>query len=211
MGTKGAATADQAPEHSAEPHERRRHRRVELPLKARYMLRDGGEHVCEIENISVGGAMLKAETAGAPGERVILYIEQIGRFEAHIVRTSETGFAVRFLQHAQKAHRTADALTWLLNGGESAGKRAAPRLRQNKQSSIRMDDGSETPCIILDISLTGASIGIDPRPPIGTNLHLGLTAARVVRHHPNGVGVMFTGSSDASCRMSEVMRSLKKK
>jgi hypothetical protein len=46
---------------------------------------------------------------------------------------------------------------------------------------------------VLDISISGASIGTPARPDIGTEVVLGdqKLRARVMRHHAQGFGVQF--------------------
>ena len=75
--------------------ERRRYRRVRVNLVGRYMLATGDEHECRIRDISPGDLALMAPISGRVGERVIAYIDQIGRLEGVIVRNFPSGFAFR--------------------------------------------------------------------------------------------------------------------
>jgi hypothetical protein len=45
---------------------------------------------------------------------------------------------------------------------------------------------------VLDVSLSGAAVAVEARPPIGSMVTVGRTAARVVRHIENGLAVEFT-------------------
>ena len=66
------------------PHaqERRRFQRVRVNLLGRYMLPDRREFPCQVVNMSPGGMALIAPMIGHIGERVIAYVDQIGR--AHV-------------------------------------------------------------------------------------------------------------------------------
>ena len=55
----------------------------------------------------------------------------------------------------------------------------------------------------MDISLTGASLEIAPRPPLGSRLILGRMTAKVVRRHDKGVSVIFTGAAQ---QMEDVIK-----
>jgi hypothetical protein len=179
---------------SASPEDRRRHARVALPLKARVLSERGQEHACIVVNASAGGALLKTRTPPAENEQVVLYIDEIGRFEGRVVRAGKHSFAVDYRSRRAKAQRTADALTAAANAAERGIlRRAAPRIKQDAPATVVFEDGSQQACSILDISLTGASIQIEPRPPLGTTLTLGRMEAKVVRRHETGVGLVFSG------------------
>ncbi|MEE2691036.1 MAG: PilZ domain-containing protein [Pseudomonadota bacterium] len=183
--------------------ERRRHVRVEMPLKARFLRADGEEHPCLVVNISAGGALMRAKNPPAESENIVIYIDEIGRFEGRVVRAGKHSFAVDYRGRRSKSSRTADSLTQALNNpGRRIDRRVAPRIRQEAHATVRLESGEVIPCSILDISLTGASIEIEPRPALGTVLTLGKMSAKVVRRHEKGVGVVFSG---AAKRMDDVV------
>jgi hypothetical protein len=64
--------------------ERRRFQRVRVDLLGRYMLPDRREFPCQVVNMSPGGMALIAPVAGEPGERVIAYVDHLGRLEGHL-------------------------------------------------------------------------------------------------------------------------------
>ena len=87
--------------------ERRGHPRVRVALPGRYMLPNRAEFPCTATDASVRGFALSAPERGKVGERVIIYIEPIGRIEAVIVRHIEDGFAVTFGDKSRAAHNLA--------------------------------------------------------------------------------------------------------
>ena len=179
--------------------DRRRHRRVRLRLLGRFMRADEREYPCQVINISAGGIALKAPVAGEIGERVVCYIDEIGRIEGEIVRTFAEGFAVRIHATAHKREKLASQLTWLINRDKLnlANLRAHDRYPPNKpHTTITYSDGTSTPCRVLDISLSGASVAVDPRPVRGQEVTLGRMRGRVVRHHEQGVGIQFVDIQD---------------
>lgn len=178
----------------ADGAERRRHIRIALPLKARFLTADGVEQNCLVVNISAGGALFKAKTPPPENCTVVLYIDQIGRFEGRVVRSGRHSFAVDYRTKRGRAVKTADALMEAMNlRGPRHDRRLAPRIRHESHAVVILESGVAIPCSILDISLTGASIEIEPRPALGTTLTLGKMAAKVVRRHDKGVGVVFSG------------------
>lgn len=189
--------------------ERRRHARVEAPLKARYLGPDGHEHPCLVVNISAGGALLRAKISPAESDSIVLYVDEVGRFECKVIRSGKHSFAVDYRGRRSKTARTADALTLTLNqpSQKAAELRAAPRIKHDEPALVTLENGDRIPCSIIDISLTGASIEIDPRPPLGSILALGKTRAKVVRRHEKGVGVIFSGPA---ARMEDAIKSTAK-
>lgn len=183
--------------------ERRRHIRIEIPLKARFLTSDGKEHACLVANISAGGALLRTKHPPKKGERIVIYIDSVGRFEASVARSGKYSFAVSYTGRREKFTRNADVLTEVVNSGKRQhDRRIAPRIRHDSHALVTLANGEQKNCAILDISLTGAAIEIDPRPPLGSMLTLGRMAAKVVRRHEKGVGVLFTGPAQ---RMDDVI------
>jgi uncharacterized protein (DUF2252 family) len=99
------------------PHaqERRRHQRVSVNLLGRYMLANRHEYPCQVVNMSPGGMALIAPVMGNVGERVIAYVDHLGRLEGTVARHLENGFAMTILATARKRDKLAAQLTWLAN------------------------------------------------------------------------------------------------
>src|SRR5258708_24195615 len=95
--------------------ERRRHQRVRIDLLGRLMLENRQEYACRIINMSPGGAAVMAETPGKIGERVIAYVDHLGRLEGKIAREFEGGFAMSIGATPRKREKLAAQLTWLAN------------------------------------------------------------------------------------------------
>src|SRR5512146_2725345 len=95
--------------------ERRRHQRVKVNLLGRYMLADRREFPCQVVNMSPGGIALVAPVLGNPGERVIAYVDHLGRLEGKISRLLDNGFAMTISATLRKRDKLAAQLTWLAN------------------------------------------------------------------------------------------------
>ncbi len=95
--------------------ERRRQQRVKVNLLGRYMLADRREFPCQVIDMSPGGMAVVAPMVGAPGERVIAYVDHLGRLEGKITRLLDNGFAMSISATARKRDKLAAQLTWLAN------------------------------------------------------------------------------------------------
>jgi hypothetical protein len=174
--------------------EKRNFQRVQVKLQGRFMLEDRSEYPCEVLNISPGNVALKASTLGTPGEKVIVYLDHIGRLEGVLTRRLDDGFAMTIIASDRKKDKLAAQLTWLANKHELGlpedrrHERVAPR---NPISSLELDDGRQYPCRIIDLSLSGAAIEIDVRPDIGSHVVLGSMKGQVVRHFEEGIAIEF--------------------
>ncbi len=174
--------------------ERRYFQRVHVKIYGRFMLEDRSEHNCQVIDMSPGDVLFRSETSGKLGEKVIAYLDHIGRIEGVITRRLDDGFAARIIASDRKRDRLAAQLTWLANKHEldlpedRRHERVTPR---NPISTIKLEDGREYRCRIVDLSLSGAAIEIDVRPAVGTPVTLGTMRGRVVRHFEEGVAVEF--------------------
>lgn len=194
-------------EASPSADERRRHRRVDLALKARVLKADGEEEPCLVVNISAGGVLLKAVNPPQAGEKVVVYIDDVGRHEGFVIRSAKHHFAVDYRNRPKKAKRAADTLTYALNNKHMRlDRRASPRIKTDEPTVLTLANGDMISCEILDVSLTGASVAVDPKPPLGAAVTVGRMAGKVVRVHEKGVGVVFTG---AAAKMEEVIENTK--
>jgi hypothetical protein len=66
----------------------------------------------------------------------------------------------------------------------------------NPSSKLILPSGEVHACKVIDVSLSGASIAIEARPPVNTMVILGRMRGRVVRHHDQGVGIQFATLQD---------------
>src|SRR6478609_9553238 len=175
--------------------ERRRFQRVSVNLTGRYMLADRREFPCQVVNMLPGGIALIAPVAGQPGERVIAYVDHLGRLEGHIARIFQNGYAMTIAATTRKRDKLAAQLTWLANRhilGLPEDRRHGRVAPRKPVTQLAMPNGVKLTCRIIDLSLSGAAITTDQRPAIGMLVNLGAVQGRVVRHLDDGFAVEFT-------------------
>lgn len=173
--------------------------RVRVSVLGRYMLADRREFPCQVLEMSPGDAIVIAPAAGLVGERVIAYLDQIGRVESTVINQIDGGFLMDIAASPRKRDKMAAQLTWLANKDvlnlpeDRRHERVVPDIRH---STVVLDDGRRYNCKIIDISLSGAAIELDVRPAIGTPVTLGRMRARVMRHFQDGVAVEFSSAQE---------------
>jgi hypothetical protein len=176
-----------------------RFQRVKVSVLGRYMLADRREFPCQVLEMSPGDAVVVAPVAGGVGERIIAYLDHIGRIEGQISAESDGGFVMEVAASSRKRDKMAAQLTWLANKDvlnlpeDRRHERVVP---DNRHSTVVLDDGRRYNCKIIDISLSGAAIELAVRPAMGTPVTLGRMRARVVRHFTDGVAVEFSSAQE---------------
>ena len=174
--------------------DRRRHKRVSVTLLGRFMRANKQEYPCKLYDMSVGGAAMMSPVTVELEERIVAYFDHVGGLEGTVVRVFDGGFAIRFQATQHKREKLAALLTWLINRDELGGleeRRHERIVPKNSSSSLRLGEDLVVACNVIDVSISGASIGTEARPAIGQEVLLGKLRARVVRHHEVGVGVEF--------------------
>jgi c-di-GMP-binding flagellar brake protein YcgR len=179
--------------------ERRRFQRVKVHLLGRYMLPDRREFPCQIINMSPGGLALLAPGIGNVGDRVIAYLDHIGRVEGKITRIIDNGFAMTVSATARKRDKLAAQLTWLANRDilnlpeDRRHDRIVPR---NPIAVLTQEDGQRMSCRIMDLSLSGAAVAAESKPPLKSMVRIGCVPAQVVRYLEEGFALEFTHPQD---------------
>jgi hypothetical protein len=175
--------------------EQRSYQRVNVQVYGRFMREDRTEHACDIFDMSPGDISFRAKAPCLPGERVIAYLDHVGRIEGRVVRATSDGFAAEIVASDRKREKLAAQLTWLVNRHElnlPEDRRHGRAANQTVTASVmELEDGRKYPCRIIDLSLSGAALSVAVKPSLGTPVRLGVKQGRVVRHFEDGVAVEF--------------------
>ena len=174
--------------------DRRRHSRIKVSLFGRYMLTDRRELPCQTIDVSAGGVALAAPVVGHIGQRVVVYLEHLGRLEGDIVRHLKDGFAIQLRLSPLKRDKIADTLTWLANRnalGLPEDRRHERIEPIHKRVQVTMPDASLHPGMLVDVSLSGAFVKCPMTPQLGEVVIVGSTEGRVVRRTEEGFAIEF--------------------
>lgn len=168
--------------------------RVQVSLRGRYMLKSNEEYPCHTFEMSVSDISLFAPVKALPGEKVVLYLNELGRFVGACTLSTECGFEMTFNMSSKKRDRLADQLTWLANrfalelDDQRRHERFTPLL---ELAVLRLNAYEEHIVRVQSLSLSGAAILTDERPKIGARILIGRTPATVVRHFEDGIACEF--------------------
>jgi hypothetical protein len=167
---------------------------VKVNMFGRYMLENKREFPCQIDEMSPGTAKMSGPQAGEVGERVIAYMDHVGRLEGKVLRTYPGGFAMSINATPQKRDRLAAKITWVANRHELSlpeDRRHERVTPTTKLAEIKLEDQRTYSARIIDLSLSGAAVEMEVRPAIGTLIWIGNMRGRVVRHFDDGVALEF--------------------
>lgn len=174
--------------------EERQFSRVTISVQGRFMRADHSEYDCIVDQMSPFDAIISTGNRPETGERIVAYIDYIGRIEGKVTQVGIRSFTISINATDRKRDKLSAQLTWLANKHELAlpedrrHERVSP---SNPVSEIRLDDGRRYPCRIIDLSVSGAAVEIDVRPAFGTMVVLGNMRGRVVRHFQEGIAMEF--------------------
>lgn len=87
--------------------------RVTVNLLGRYMLENRREFPCQVISMSPQGMAVVAPVSGGEGERIVAYVDRVGRLEGAISRVFDHGFAVDFIATTRKREKLAARLAAL--------------------------------------------------------------------------------------------------
>jgi len=176
------------------PVERRRHQRVKVRLPGQFMREDRQEFSCVTIDISPGGIAFAADNPGDVGEKIIAYVNQIGRVQGVVVRQFIGGFAICMKLPTLKREKFADQLTWLANRqalGMPEDRRHERIIPRMPHTTLILPNGREFIARIIDVSISGAGLSVAVDIPVGAPVTIGNTRAQIVRTFPGGVAVEF--------------------
>ncbi len=178
-------------------------------LMGRYLLasRKNRSHrvqvfACRLQSISPQMMVAWAPVLGAPGEELSANFEPFGTVKGRVERLIDGGFSMAIEANALERDLLIKRIGWykkrVFHG--VADKRAHRRVMpRDPRSTILFGDGTRLPCLIIDMSRSGAALSADIQPDLGTPLAVGRVVARVVRWLDVGFAVQFLTEQDPEC------------
>lgn len=175
-------------------------------LMGRYLLasRKNRSHrvqvfACRLQSISSQLMVASAPVLGAPGEELSANFEPFGTVRGRVERLIDGGFSMAIEANALERDLLVKRIGWykkrVFHG--VADKRAHRRVMpRDPRSTILFGDGTRLPCLIIDMSRSGAALSADIQPDLGTPLAVGRVVARVVRWLDVGFAVQFLTEQD---------------
>lgn len=174
--------------------ERRRFRRLPIAVNGRMLDPIGREHDCRTADISPGDVRIAAPILPGVGDRVVLYLDRIGRVSGRVARKCGEGeVAIIFDFSAHKRERLAEQLTLEINKGLGIEEPVRPTASDSGQVvRLTFETGEVYDGEVLDFSLAGVTVRSKRPPPlIGVWVRVGNVYGRVARLIEGGFAIDF--------------------
>jgi hypothetical protein len=179
----------------AEELDRRRHRRVQWSVRVRGLTGEGEEFQAHTVDVCAGGLRINLARPLSEGERLVLYLDDIGRVEGVVARVlREVGYAIEFRVPVRKRDKIADQLTWLINKDKLglSDERESERRLGGGLVIATFSNGVSVSCTVVDVSIFGVALKTGgPRPMIGDRVTVGERSGTCVRYVEGGFAVDF--------------------
>jgi hypothetical protein len=160
-----------------------------LRLRGRYMLPDRSEHECETCAVAAEWIDFAAPGGADVGDRVIAYIDELGRIEGVVAAATTGGFAIAVTASLGKRERLTRKIAWLYDRQEGRAAEARKHQRIEPETEARIDivfEGQSDEAAVVDCSQSGVALYTELPLKPGDKLAIGGLTAKVVRIR-NGV------------------------
>jgi hypothetical protein len=157
------------------------------------------EFACRTMSMSPWSVTLAVPVVGMLGKPVTAYLEPFGRLDGPIAGVQGRAFEMSIEAPESKRAEIEAKLRWLRGNKENrlADKRAGTRIvPRSPHSVLILHEGTTLPCLVMDMSVTGAAVSADLEPEIGQPLAVGKVVGRVVRKFSEGFAVRFLQRQD---------------
>lgn len=187
-------------DHAAQASERRRFRRMPVELEGRLQDADGQEHSCRTLNLSPGDARIRTTARLRIGDKIIMYLNEMGRIEADVLREIDADgtYGLRFRVGRHKLERHVDILMGLLYPwAKDDDQRRHPRAAATGTVDVRTAAGRMIACQVVDLSTVGIGLATTAqRPLLGEWVFVGGKAGRVARYFEGGFAIDLRPASE---------------
>jgi hypothetical protein len=167
---------------------------AKVELKGRFMLPSRSEHECRIVEMSTGEVTLATSIEPRIGEKIIVYIAELGRFEGEVTRPVANGFVIRMTLPKAKHARLAEQLTCYGNQATldlPECRKAERVVPTQRRTTLRLFNGKESVVKIVDISCASVSVETSVKPLRESKVVVGARPATVLRLFEGGFVAEF--------------------
>ena len=170
---------------------------VALTTPGRGQGSDGFHFVCEAVAIGARGLKIVGALAADPGDAVTTHFRDLGEIRGVVESRGDDWFVLAPRETPERIETLARRLEWIVRRHKEgmAERRMSPRFEQDgRRTVLKTSDGREIAGRLLDLSATGAAVGLEANAPffwVGQDVKLDERSARVRRHFPGGIGLEF--------------------
>jgi hypothetical protein len=149
---------------------------------------------CRLQSISTTQVIASAPVTGGLEEGITVNFEPFGTLRGQIYRHIDGGFGMEIDADHDERNKLASKIDWYKKrtfAGLTDKRRHRRFMPREPRSALILPSGHVFPCLIIDMSASGAAVSADVDPPIGEPLAIGRVVARAVRRLDVGFAVRF--------------------
>lgn len=173
--------------------ERRNRRRIALEIAIRFLDSNGNERTGQLTNISGSGIAVRSDHRPALESPIVCYLDSLGGYEGVVCRHLNDGFAVQFVSTKKTQEKLVERIMAAANHiyDDVSRPRRHVRVSVDQEAQFELEDGTQHPCTVIDLSASGMGVRCDTKPPLGTKLQIGKMKGQIIRHLDEGFAVQF--------------------
>ena len=161
-----------------------------MKLRGRFMLPDGYESHCQTLDVSTTGVCIQADVVAAIGERVVAYIDELGRIEGDIVRRGADWFVIEIRTTRGRIDRIAQKIA-MASGEGLAATDLAPISPAKRIAKLQLAFGQIYNLEVSDETSFGAKVHADFQLLHGAKLTIDGRPAIVDRDDSDGFFIVY--------------------
>ena len=149
---------------------------------------------CRLQSISPQQLIASAPVPGRLEEGITINFEPFGTLRGTIGRLIEGGFCMEIDGDPDDRHKLASKIDWYKRrtfSGLTDKRRHRRFMPREPRSAIVLHNGTVLPCLVIDMSSSGAAVSADFDPAIGEPMAVGRAVGRVVRKLEVGFALQF--------------------
>jgi len=154
---------------------------------------------CRLQSISVSRVVAAAPVPGSPGEKITVNFEPFGTLRGVVERHIDDGFVMEIDADDEDRQKLANKIEWYKKrtfAGLTDKRQHRRVMPREPRSAVVLGNGDVLPCLVIDISASGAAVSADLDPQLGEPLAIGRVVGRVVRKLEVGFAVQFVAEQE---------------
>jgi hypothetical protein len=154
---------------------------------------------CRLQSISVSRVVAAAPVPGSPGEKITVNFEPFGTLRGVVERHIDDGFVMEIDADDEDRQKLANKIEWYKKrtfAGLTDKRQHRRFMPREPRSAVVLGNGDVLPCLVIDISASGAAVSADLDPQLGEPLAIGRVVGRVVRKLEVGFAVQFVAEQE---------------
>ena len=163
---------------------------------------------CRLQSISAKVIVASAPVTGSIGEAISVYFPPFGTLRGHVGRHIDGGYCIDIETDEEGREKLVAKIDWYKKrtfAGVTDKREHKRFMPREPRSAVVTASGEVLPCLIIDMSVSGAAVSADLEPEIGEPLALGKVVCRVVRRLEVGFAVQFVNEQNVET-VEEMLR-----